>query len=59
MPKKQISEHGERNGWAKNKIQFRLRDWLISRQRYWGCPIPIIKCTNCGSVPVNKKGYSS
>ena len=53
--KKQISEHGERNGWAENKIQFRLRDWLISRQRFWGCPIPIIKCINCGSVPVNKK----
>tara|TARA_B100001758_G_scaffold6826_1_gene5255 strand:- start:127 stop:2703 length:2577 start_codon:yes stop_codon:yes gene_type:complete len=53
--KKHISEHGERNGWAENKIQFRLRDWLISRQRFWGCPIPIIKCTNCGSVPVNKK----
>ncbi len=53
--KKNISEYGERNGWAENKIQFRLRDWLISRQRYWGCPIPIIKCTNCGSVPVNKE----
>ncbi len=53
--KKQISENGERNGWAENKIQFRLRDWLISRQRYWGCPIPIIKCINCGSVPLNKE----
>ena len=53
--KKQISENGERNGWAENKIQFRLRDWLISRQRYWGCPIPIIKCTNCGSVPLDKE----
>ena len=39
---------------GKKKINFRLRDWGISRQRYWGCPIPMIYCAECGDIPVNE-----
>jgi leucyl-tRNA synthetase len=42
----------EENGFGKGAVNYRLKDWGISRQRYWGCPIPIIHCDDCGAVPV-------
>ncbi|HET8914061.1 MAG TPA: leucine--tRNA ligase [Propionibacteriaceae bacterium] len=49
---RKIVERLEAEGGGEGAVTFRLRDWLLSRQRYWGCPIPIIHCERCGEVPV-------
>lgn len=55
LAKESIVKWLETHGRGKRRVNYRLRDWLISRQRYWGAPIPIIYCEKCGTVPVPKE----
>ena len=50
-----VTAHARNKGFGRPKITYRLRDWLVSRQRYWGAPIPMIHCPACGVLPVPEK----
>jgi len=50
-----VSDWVQKQGFGKKTVNFKLKDWLVSRQRYWGTPIPFVNCPKCGTVPVDEK----
>lgn len=50
--RQEIIDYCIKNGYAETKVSYKLRDWIFSRQRYWGEPIPLVRCASCGIVPV-------